>query len=105
MARLTPQQKKNREALRALGHKTVASAITEIRSVMPRFNMQQGYPKVKGICLPLADIVLFVRGQKVLEFDHQTGFVSGNARDRAARLSLPREERFPSFTAPWQISS
>lgn len=90
MARLShPNQKKNRDALIALGHKSTASAIAEIRTAMPDFDKNHNYPKVNGICPPLADIVLRVRGEKVLEFDHERDperpYISGNHHARAAR--------------------
>ncbi|MEK7633181.1 MAG: hypothetical protein AAB473_05365 [Patescibacteria group bacterium] len=105
MARLKPHQKKNRAALAALGHTSVASAIAEIRRSMPSFDKRHNYPKVKGICPSLVDLVLWARGQKAFAFDHETGgFVSNNQRDREARsLSRSREDRFPKSGQPWHI--
>lgn len=107
MARLSrPTQKKNRAALAALGHNTTASAVAEIRNAMPGFDKKHNYPKVKGICPPLADLVLYTRGQKAFAFDHETGFTSNNQRDREARgLSRSREDRFPKSIQPLQACS
>ena len=106
MSRLSPQQKKNRAALLALGHNSVASAITEIRRAMPSFDKRGNYPKIHGICPPLADIVLHVRDQKILQFDHETGFVSGNRRRAAARgTSHHRGGDFtPGRSNVWQLN-
>lgn len=115
MARLSrPTQKKNRAALAALGHNTTASAVAEIRKTMPSFDKKHNYPKVEGICPPLADIVLHVRGEKTLRFDHERDperpYISGNHHARAVRGHqsarggdfTPRNKG--SFSTVWQLA-
>ncbi len=100
----TQKKKFRRNALRELGHQTTASAIAEIRTVIPGFHKTRNYPKVKGICPPMSDLVLYARGLKSFAFDHETGFISGNQRDREARsFSRPREDRFSKRGQPWHI--
>lgn len=114
MSRLNPRQKTNRAALAALGHHTTASAIAEIRRSMPSFHKKHNYPKVEGICPPLADIVLHVRGKKVLRFDHERDperpYVSNNQRTRAARGHQSTHggdfttRSKGSFSSVWQLA-
>lgn len=89
MSSFTGSQKKrkNREQLRDLGHTTTASAIAEIKTKIPTFNVTSGYPKMNGVHPPLAVLVLFARGAVDLTFDGPNWRPPVVRQDRNSRRS------------------